>query len=75
MWSFPVFLSLLTRGGVVIRMMVGAILFTSGLGLAPGPSCRRCSRVEMLCTYTHSHSCQEQQQQQQMMENIAMDAW
>ena len=32
MWGFPVFLSLITRGGVVIRMMVGVILFTSGLG-------------------------------------------
>ena len=33
MWGFPVFLSLITRGAVVIRMTVGAILFTSILDL------------------------------------------
>ena len=76
-----VFLSLITRGGVVIRMMVGAILFTSGLGLGiflslrAGPRLQACmifelawccSRVEMLCTYTHPHTCPEQQQHRRL---------
>ena len=46
MWGFPVFLSLITRGDVVIRMMKGAILFTSGLGLGNPPGLRAGPRLQ-----------------------------
>ena len=33
MWAFPVFPSLITRGGVVIRLVMGPILLRSGTGV------------------------------------------
>ena len=52
-WGSPVFLSLITRGGVVIRVIVGAILFTSGLRLVisqwlrAGPRLQACMIFEL----------------------------
>ena len=61
----------------MIRMRQGVILFKSGLELGnfPRASCRPaspglhvselaqcCSGVEMLCPFTHPHTCQEQEQ-------------
>ena len=45
MWGFPVFLSLITRGGDVIRMVGNVVLLRSGLGWgnSPGASCRPAS--------------------------------
>ena len=44
MWSIPVFLFLITRGGVVIRMMGDTFLLRSGLGLGnPWVLCRSTS--------------------------------
>ena len=39
MWDFPVFPSLITRGGVVIRLMEDLILLRSGLGFGNSLGC------------------------------------
>ena len=43
--DFPVFPFLITRGGVVIRMVEGVILFRSGLGLGDSLVQARVSRL------------------------------